>query len=658
MRQRLNVARTLFKCCLAFCWLLWAAIVMIPSAGAAPTKTVAVIEQEIQAKKQELARAQEELPKLQEQRRSIDDPSIVQKAIFNIDKVRQRLDEKIADTQNYIKEKTAEIQLLEADKLSLDPNNAEALKKAEALKNQGQQTLQTLQTQQNISLANQLDQLNKTIPCWSCELIKGIVVVSVRLGKPAFDLFKDGLISLIGITVGILILWNAGKLLMPFSPLEGGRKVLNEVVVLLGLGLFTIGILSSLDFVWRYLYAPTISVSMNLSDAVMAAGGSNTSANCASGAFAATDIVAQSTELGERLSCRIAGISEQINNGMRLGWAMIVSTNSAWYEINPFDNLSGQTASKLFMRLLLTISGILLMVVFLYASATFLFAIIDVIMRWTFLFVLSPLMVAAFTFKPTRGFSTFGFKGLAEAMMTLTLMTIVATVTSLLIVELGSDPTDASRATPDIEGYILGIAQGTATPPTLNTPQFGKILIIGLLAGALIFKIKNMGAQLVGGGLALAVASGIGEKWLNEKTFRSALNQTAGRLGSKVMENHLQNRQQETGDRTLAQAQDSLQNMQDMLATLTPNATVTAMSAQLKDAQTKLAAATAAATTGASPVTAFNDALKTLETVSGTLQALTSATTDRGALETLGQVAKELAATRGGVQGVARQRGA
>jgi hypothetical protein len=390
--------------------------------------------------------------------------------------------------------------------------------------------------------------LSKVIECWSCDLIKGVVTVSAKLGFPAFQIFSTGLITLIGLVTGIMLLWNAGKLLMPFAPLEGGRKVLNNVVVMTGMALFTIGALQSLNFVWKYIYTPTLSASLNLSDAVMAAGGNNTSAGCASGSFTSNTMEGQSKELGERLSCRVRGISQQINNGMRIGWAMLASINSSPDYLMSNAGLNpASAAKKIFMRLVLGISGITLIILFLYASSAFLFAIVDVIIRWSFIFVLSPLMVAAFTFRETRSFATFGFRGLAEAMLTLTLMSIVATISSLLITELGTDPSDASGTAPDIEKFIMGVQQGVQVAPTINTPQFGKMFIIGLLAGSLIFKIKHVSQTLVGGGLAIAMegASVLGKQFLDSRFAGLASNlkdNTIGRIGSNLAGTHLNNR--------------------------------------------------------------------------------------------------------------------
>jgi hypothetical protein len=256
------------------------------------------------------------------------------------------------------------------------------------------------------------------------------------------------------------------------------------------------------------------------------------------------NLVSVGDQTAAQMSCVARAINKTLSQGTRVGWAMIV----AFRELQgheAIDLRNPLTYRNLVRVVVLILSGVILMGVFIYASLAFLWVIIDIVYRWTFISIISPLAIAAYTFRETRGFSSFAIRGMMESFIGLILTAVVAAVTVKLVEQTGFDPRTTGKVLipKNIETYIqmLEKADPTIRAPTINTTLFWSLATIGMMAGSLMFKMKDLASYLTSSAIG-GWATDTGLKITNLGTVWNPINQVVGRFGSERMMRHLERR--------------------------------------------------------------------------------------------------------------------
>lgn len=390
------------------------------------------------------------------------------------------------------------------------------------------------------SIADQTPQDIANITCFSCTLIKAIIKISADLGEDIFNGLRETLVSLIGVVIALVLLYRIGTLFLPFGPTENAGKVVNQQLYLTGLGITLCIVLSSMTYFWQYVYVPVLQSSVDISDVILqSVGGIEGYAVCPPVPVIGT-ASEQSALLAERIECQTKNIVETLTQGLRVGWAMIDSMRRYEVSANPASLIN---VAK---NLLLIFSAIPIIAIYFYATLKFLFAMIDVVWRWTLISMISPLMIASFLTKQTRSFFGFGMKGMFESLVSFALMSIVAAVTASLLANIDVDPSYAGKLN-DPQSYIESIQKGLVFAPTINRAAFWNITFIGLLSGALLFKCRDLAGRLVGS-VTGGAAGDFGQSILNGGTTQNIANNTLGRAASHNMQNfqqHLKDVRQE-----------------------------------------------------------------------------------------------------------------
>lgn len=383
------------------------------------------------------------------------------------------------------------------------------------------------------SIADQTPQNIANITCFSCPLIKAIIKISADLGEDIFNGLRETLVSLIGVVIALVLLYRIGTLFLPFGPTENAGKVVNQQLYLTGLGIMLCIVLSSMTYFWQYVYVPVLQSSVDISDVILqSVGGIEGYAKCPAAAVIGT-VSEQSALLADRIECQTKNIVETLSQGLRVGWAMIDSMRR--YEV------TGNPASwiNVAKNFLLIFSAIPIIAIFFYATLKFLFGMIDVVWRWTFICMISPLMIASFLTKQTRSFFGFGMKGMLESLVSFTLMSIVAAVTASLLANVDVDPSYAGKLN-DPKSYIKAISDAKTFAPTLNRAAFWNITFIGLLCGGLLFKCRDLAGKLVGS-VTGGAAGDFGQSILNGGTVQNIGNNIMGRAASQDVQKFQQN---------------------------------------------------------------------------------------------------------------------
>ncbi len=354
------------------------------------------------------------------------------------------------------------------------------------------------------------------LKCWSCGLIEVIVNVGTEMGEAAFNGLKDAFKALISMLLGFFLLFHTAKLLFPFGPVEAGGQTVSRILSILASGAISLMLLTSMDFYWETIYFPVLDGSVNLSQEVLKSITKVKLKDCGTLPSGGTT-KDKSAALATKLSCQTANITETINRGIRVGWAML----DAMTEYKSSDGGVLGNLINFIKQGLLFVSACIIMAVYFYASLMFLFAVIEVVYRWTFLALVAVISMAAYTFRETRSLAMFAIKGMMESMVALTLMSMVAAISINLMTRVGGGDGN-------IEKYITDIQKSKILIPTLNVPEFWTIVFIGLICGSLMFKMKAVAKYLVG---SAAGNIDFGQR-LVPALAGAAWNQTGGRAGT------------------------------------------------------------------------------------------------------------------------------
>lgn len=384
----------------------------------------------------------------------------------------------------------------------------------------------------------------RTLQCWPCNLIGAITNVADEVGEKVFDALNGSLQTLLIAVLGIYLVYTAAKLLLPFGPAMSVAGLFNQVTLVTGTTLLVILLLGAMTFYWEYIYRPVLTGSMTVSQAVLNASDATSNVQSCFTAVPQGESRTLVTETSGQLECMTRRINESLSHGIRIGWAMIVGA-----EKYTFSMMNPMTYPDGIRILLLVLSGVILMLAFGYASLAFLWVVIDIVYRWTKVSILSPLMMAAWTFPPTRTFATFGVKAMMESFIALILVSIIASMITSLITQVGFGGSAGSLGLlpGGIEAYLtkLQTADNSIQAPTLNQTAFWTLLAIAMLAGSLMFKMREVASYLTGSA-AGAWGGDVGQKFSNSLAMAgSAGDQVFGRFGSRLMTGHLKRRYQE-----------------------------------------------------------------------------------------------------------------
>jgi hypothetical protein len=332
------------------------------------------------------------------------------------------------------------------------------------------------------------------LKCWSCDVIASIVTAGVSTGKDAFDSLRFGLISLMLAVEGLFILWYVFKIVTPFGPDDRVAGTMNSVVSSMFVTMILASLLASGGMFWRYIYTPAMLSTIDLSSAIISASGDTKTRACPSITADRKDTDAVSEQIGDRVSCQVRKMSESLGSGVTIGWAMWNRMNQ--YPVNLLNPLTALDAAGNFLnRVNLFVSGLFLIGFFFFVSLILAFGVIDVFLRIAILATASPLMIAGYGFKPTRGFASWGLKGFLQSALSLALMSAVAFLGIALVETFGIGDQKVTIA--NLGQAIEGDKNFPA--PTINTAAFWYLITIALFLASFLPKMPGLAAQLTGG---------------------------------------------------------------------------------------------------------------------------------------------------------------
>ena len=333
-------------------------------------------------------------------------------------------------------------------------------------------------------------------------------------------------------------------MILPFGPLENGRQLINRIFVMLGTGVVVMLLLTANgSFYWQYIYWPFLDGAMNVTNLI------NDATVSGLGSFGIADYTAQtvtnvsdpdaiSDALALKLEDTVRNVTQTLNQGARIGWAMIESMHKYEFEWTKIV----KAAKRLVQVVLLFSSGMILIALSFYASFVFLYVVIEVAIRWTFISVISPFIIAGFLFPQTRGLVQFGLRGMLESMMALILVTAVAALSSTIMANVVVNPiADGETRTQvidfgdgtdsaDFQEYLVQMQNAEVLAPTLITEPFWIMTMILMIVGGLMFKMPGVATYLVGS----SIMSGVGTEMAQQAQSTAMKGGGAAVTGAKL----------------------------------------------------------------------------------------------------------------------------
>lgn len=334
--------------------------------------------------------------------------------------------------------------------------------------------------------------------CVPCNLVGLLSNTAYALGEQMHGLLRTGVTNLLAAFLGLYILIHAGKLLFPFGAIDRASGVMNAVATrtLLTIGAMTF-MLSFANY-WNYIHTPPLAAGLSLTSTIMdAARGELTrqdyiAANCAD------QVTGQDAEaMRAGLTCTMRNAQASLLAGIWAGVnGMFISIQGSAVE-NAMDVNTATTA-----LIIGVVGGLILLAVYLPLYVALPIKMADVIIRWTILAVLSPLVVAAFVFPVTRSFLFAALKGIMQAGLELVLYGVVVAFGAFAI---------------DRVLEPLGQQGGRTYATLINTALFWQLLLIGTILGTLLKKVRMVAIALSDPtsnpmGMNVGVASDLGDR--------------------------------------------------------------------------------------------------------------------------------------------------
>ena len=109
----------------------------------------------------------------------------------------------------------------------------------------------------------------QAIACPSCPVMESVIKGSMRLTNDMTTLVTDSLRAFVAALLGVWILLQVGKLLLPFGPLERVPNLFGTVSGMMLMAIAVLFVLGSPGFYKRYILYPIMTTSINASNLIL-----------------------------------------------------------------------------------------------------------------------------------------------------------------------------------------------------------------------------------------------------------------------------------------------------------------------------------------------------------------------------------------------------
>ncbi len=322
--------------------------------------------------------------------------------------------------------------------------------------------------------------------CLSCDIVEKLTQTAYDLGGQAYEILKTGVTLFLAAVFGIYILLQAGKLLFPFGPLESASGIFNSVMTRTFVIIAAMTFLTSFGNYWNLIHTPPLASAINLTSALMDKTKSALVGTALIKESCPTVDSADANAIGKAMSCTMRNAQNTVLHGLIAGITAMLSSAQT---NNPLILFTSAAAG-----VIITFFGGLFLL-WIYAPIYFSMPLkmADIILRWTLLAVLSPLVIAAAVFPATRSFVVAALKGLLQVAFELFMYGIVvafgAYAMNAVIASLPSNNTGS--------GLFIDFTSNQGVYSSLITSaMFWQFLLIGYIMNTLLAKSRGVAIAL------------------------------------------------------------------------------------------------------------------------------------------------------------------
>ena len=400
--------------------------------------------------------------------------------------------------------------------------------------------------------AADLYEKNVRLMCWTCPAVSSFYEASVVLGYMFSQRIVPYVRELLGVVMGLWILWQVLKIMAPFGPMGGVTEVWNKIAGKLALFIFLMVFLSNTGFglFWSWIVNPIYVTGVNLSTTMLEATQDATAdtslftgvigeANCdwraedfpkITSTLVNVDNVGEIVSAGQKVLCMVNDVQKIMGVGVAMGLtaaffaagdikAPYTNVKIAGGRILPEINIPvpdiGGFINSLTKLLLMFSAGIFLAVIYLIALLLYPIYLIDALFKLSIIIVISPILIASYLFEITRGWATTAVKTLVGVAATLLFQSVIIGVSIAMISVtiskgLGGVTSGSGGAGMTPLAYMLsqsGVQSMFAIADGVMTIWFG-FLAAGFLVLFMMGSATKM-AQAFTGAAASGMASGL-----------------------------------------------------------------------------------------------------------------------------------------------------
>jgi murein DD-endopeptidase MepM/ murein hydrolase activator NlpD len=252
--------------------------------------------------------------------------------------------------------------------------------------------------------------------CFYCAITGRIFAAAMLLGERVFAVIAPGVAQFLMAMLGLWILWQAGKLFFPFMPFDRGSATGNTVLTRILFGIAASAILlmpGGYKIYWNYLYMPIVDGAVSMSSALLKEGtpkGSLLAEVSNVNQCKPTQVLgltAAQARIKDDLECQVYNLQKAFTYGLALGVYLFQSGA--------------------------LVTGALLVIAYIAAPLAFILLILGALLHWTFLSVLSPVLLGAAVFPKTRTYTISAIKQMIGSGMSLITASIVAVISAGMV---------------------------------------------------------------------------------------------------------------------------------------------------------------------------------------------------------------------------------
>lgn len=393
--------------------------------------------------------------------------------------------------------------------------------------------------------------------CWACPISAMMVDVAYGMGNAMFTFLGGAVTRLIAIALALWLLFQAGKLMMPFGAMDSVAGLANKIATRLAITLMVLAALGSFDFFNKYFFEPAISFGMRGGHAMLetvfggsdplivlnapydqfnplrkplrtikSASGTTTEAvvgpegqvlDCANINFGGSNLDEKKANVKNALNCQFYALQRAVGVGIVAG-------------ISSMQKIQWGAPPKGWDWLL---AGIVMTLVYGFGALIVGLYMITYLFRWMFVAVIAPLAIAAYALPFGRAPAKICISALIHSAIGFIMINgLVAISIAMLSVgftqSLGSKPgasapTDGGAVVTDI---IAGPLSGQGNSNSFAAPGYWIMLAAGIVLIMFARRVEEWAGQYVTG----TFSADIGQSMVEEAVSKGKMG-AAGAFG-------------------------------------------------------------------------------------------------------------------------------